>query len=331
MNDILLSICIPTYNRANFLNRSLSYLTRQIESYVNRLEIIVLDNDSNDGTYNVVQNYIDLGFQISYIKNDHNLGPDINVDKCYQVAKGKYVLALGDDDIIVLNSLDKLMNILNTSDYGVIHLNAKPIESEIDYMLLNDNLNFKVFNNSDKFFSVVGYNITFISANIISKKYYDYNVSSKYLGSSLPQVPFIVHSILKAEKNLLIKDAIIRAEVDNSGGYNLLKVFSENLYHILIDISLQYPKSKMFQIITNKLLVYFFPFWIVKLKNSQNFSKNEKSNSMLFQLFRNNFRFWIYCFPLEYLPYRIAFIYNFILHIPHKSKKALFHLLKLFL
>lgn len=328
MNNILLSICIPTYNRSFFLNRCLFYVTNQIETIKNKLEIVVIDNDSNDETFEVVQKYIDLDFPIVYIKNDYNLGPDVNVDKCYQIARGKYVLALGDDDIIVLNSLNKLLRIINQSDYGVIHLTAMPIESDMIYKLEKDKLNFKIFSNHNDFFNKVGYNITFISTNIVNKKYYDISISSKYLGSSLPQVPFIARSILKANQNLIIKDTLVRAQVDNSGGYNLLKVFGINFYNILFDISKEFPDSKIFQIINNKLLTYFFPFWIVKLKNDINFEKFEKPNLILMPLYKKNLRFWFFCFPLDYMPYKMAFIYNFATHIPHKIKKIFFLIYK---
>jgi glycosyltransferase involved in cell wall biosynthesis len=325
MNDILLSICIPTFNRARFLNRSLFYLTSQIESIVNSIEIIVIDNDSDDETYSVVQKYIETGCQISYIKNDYNLGADVNVDKCYQIARGKYVLVLGDDDLIVLNTLNKLINILDKSDYGVIHLTAKPIESDLIYELNKENLNFKTFNNSNDFFYKIGYNITFISANIVNKKYYNSVITSNYLGSSLPQVPLIVHSIINAKSNLLITDAIVRAQVDNSGGYNLLKVFGVNFNNILLDIGLKYPETRVHQIITNKMLSYFLPFWIVKLKKDANFDKSKKSNILFMPLYKSNFRFWIYCYPLEFMPYKIAFLYNYIIHIPHKTKKVIYN------
>ena len=57
-------------------------------------------------------------------------------------------------------------------------------------------------------------------------------------------------------------------------------------------------------------MTYFFPFWIVKLKNDINFEKFEKPNLILMPLFKKNLRFWFFCFPLDYMPYKIAFIYN---------------------
>jgi abequosyltransferase len=323
MNNIILSICIPTYNRASFLDRSLFYITSQISSVENLIEIIILDNDSSDDTLLIVKKYVEKGFPISYIKNDYNLGPDINVDKCYQIANGKYVLALGDDDIIVLNSLKKLINLIENTDYGVIHLASKPIESNIIYDFEKDSLNFKIYSNHDKFFEKIGYGITFISANIVNRKFYNNKLTSHYLGSSLPQVPFILISILKCNKNLLIQDIILRAQVDNTGGYNLLKVFGINLNKILSQISLEFPETRFYQIITNKLIIYFFPFWIIKLKKDLNFNKSEKANKLLKPLFYRNFRYWIYCYPLDFLSYRIAIIYNFIIHLPQKFNKIL--------
>lgn len=327
MNDIILSICIPTYNRSKFLDRALFYITNQLENIGSFLEIVVLDNDSDDNTFEVVQKYIHLSFPINYIKNDCNLGADFNVDKCYQVAKGRYVLTLGDDDILILNSIEKLINILNDSDYGVIHLTSKSIDSDVVYKLQKDYLDHKIYFNSNQFFDKIGYNITFISTNIVNKKYYNNINGLNFAGLNLPQVPYIIHSILRAKKNLIIEDCLIRAQVDNTGGYNLFKVFGNNLIKILFELSLEYPGTKFYKIITDKLLVYFFPFWIIKLKKDLNFKKSESPNTLLLPLFKRNIRFWIYCYPLEFMPYYFAIIFNFATLIPHRLNK---YLLKLF-
>ena len=53
-NDIQLTIAIPTFNRANYLNKSLECIVSQLNAFSN-VELIVIDNASTDETYKVCQ------------------------------------------------------------------------------------------------------------------------------------------------------------------------------------------------------------------------------------------------------------------------------------
>jgi glycosyltransferase involved in cell wall biosynthesis len=317
----ILTIAIPTYNRAKYLKRCLFYITKQININDNAIELVVSDNNSNDETNQVVKYFIELGYNIKYIKSNDNLGPDINIDKCYEIAMGKYVLALGDDDIIITNSLFKILEILKNEDYGVVYLNSKPIVTNEIYNFNSSILNTTKYKDQNKFLNKIGYNITFISANIINKKFYDKNITSKYYGSNMVQVPFIMNAILSSENNLIINDFLLRAQVDNTGGYKLLKVFGVNLNQILTDLSNVYQNRKFKKIITDKLLTLFFPFWIIKLKKDMSFGETENPNIVLKQLYKKNYKFWIYCYPLNFMSYNISVVYNFITMIPYRIKK----------
>lgn len=323
----ILTIAIPTYNRANYLNRCLFYITSQINLHDCLFELVVSDNNSSDETSEVVKKYIDLGYDIKYIKNSQNLGPDINIDNCYNIATGKYVLALGDDDILVSNSLYKLIDLLKNDDYGLVYLNSKPIIKNDIFNFERKIFNTKEYQDQNDFINEIGYNLTFISANIINTKFYNKNLTSLYYGTNMAQIPFILEAILFSNKNLIINDEILRAQVDNTGGYKIFKVFGTNLNLILHDLSKIHPKMKFRKIIIDKLLTLFFPFWIIKLKKVHNFENEEDPNLILKPLFYKNLKYWIYCYPLKFMPYQIAISYNFITLIPFRVKKYFYKLL----
>ena len=71
----ILSICIPTYNRAEFLDKSLRSLTAQQDFlYSDNIEIVISDNNSSDNTELVVKKYAQkFGHKIKYHKNNHNI------------------------------------------------------------------------------------------------------------------------------------------------------------------------------------------------------------------------------------------------------------------
>src|SRR5574344_1220664 len=72
-----LSLCLPTYNRAQCLKEQLNRLLTIAPNDLKRIEIIVSDNCSTDDTQLVVDDYRDK-LQFTYIRNDQNLGADRN-------------------------------------------------------------------------------------------------------------------------------------------------------------------------------------------------------------------------------------------------------------
>ena len=99
--ETILSICIPTYKRANILEGALKAIDKAIQLIdKEKIELVVSDNCSPDNTFQVVQEYIDKGLPIKYIRNTENIGADDNILQCFRLAKSKYVWVIGDDDYI---------------------------------------------------------------------------------------------------------------------------------------------------------------------------------------------------------------------------------------
>lgn len=69
---MLLSLCIPTYNRAEILDKSLSEITSN-EAFDDDVEIVISDNCSTDNTENVAKKYTSRFSNIKYFKNEENL------------------------------------------------------------------------------------------------------------------------------------------------------------------------------------------------------------------------------------------------------------------
>lgn len=112
--SILLTVAIPTYNRARFLSELLQSLSQDL-SAVNeisfRVELLVCDNASPDSTAAVIQPYLSLPF-VRYVRNEKNVGGDYNFTLCVERAKGEYVWIFGDDDLYVQGSLERLLETL---------------------------------------------------------------------------------------------------------------------------------------------------------------------------------------------------------------------------
>lgn len=89
------SICIPTYNNPNSLERCLlSVLSQQYKSY----EVIITDDSSGDETCDLIKNKFSQQPNIRYIRNKPALGSPGNWDAAINHAKGEYIKIMHHDD-----------------------------------------------------------------------------------------------------------------------------------------------------------------------------------------------------------------------------------------
>mgnify|MGYP000978330062 CR=1 FL=1 len=105
---ILLSICIPTYNRAEYLKRCITSIVSQDNFNSNEVEVLISDNASPDSTEQIVKLFQDKFSNIQYIKNEVNVGAERNILNLLNSFNGEYCFILTDDDMLLPNSLTKL-------------------------------------------------------------------------------------------------------------------------------------------------------------------------------------------------------------------------------
>lgn len=103
----LLSIVIPTFNRADLLDYCLGFnipLAR-----VKGVEIFIFDNASSDDTENVVKRWMGEYCFVRYIRNDVTVGPDENFEKALKHPGTEYVWLLGDSYILPIDGINYVL------------------------------------------------------------------------------------------------------------------------------------------------------------------------------------------------------------------------------
>lgn len=123
----LMTIAIPTYNRANL------YLRQAIESAVNQtysnIEIIISNNCSTDNTEMVVKDFTDP--RIRYFRQEKNIGGNNNFNFCLEQAKGEYFLLLMDDDLIDRDFIETCWKSIDCNgNAGIIRTGTRIIDSQ---------------------------------------------------------------------------------------------------------------------------------------------------------------------------------------------------------
>ncbi len=110
------SIIIPTYNRTQYLGKTLSSIFQQT---FQDFEIIVIDDGSpSDENLILCQTYK----KVSYIKINNSGGPAKPRNIGIKQAKGKYIAFVDDDDLWLPTKLEKQVAILEQNpDFGLVH------------------------------------------------------------------------------------------------------------------------------------------------------------------------------------------------------------------
>lgn len=120
-NVPLVSILVPVYNRENLVGRTLKAALAQT---VADIEVIVVDNQSTDGTFDVCAGLAEYDKRIRLYRNDSNLGPVRNWMKCVEYASAPYAKILFSDDLIAPTFIERTLPALLAPDCALAYTPA---------------------------------------------------------------------------------------------------------------------------------------------------------------------------------------------------------------
>ncbi len=118
MTSLLVSILIPVYNRKTFIGACIE--SSLVQTYTN-IEVVVVDNASTDGTWEICQQYAAKDQRVRVFRNDTNIGPVRNWKRCIDEASGLYGKLLFSDDLIESDFLEKTLPFLMKPDVGFVY------------------------------------------------------------------------------------------------------------------------------------------------------------------------------------------------------------------
>lgn len=247
MNNIILSICIPTFNRIE----KLLPLINSILSYEgNDIEIVVIDNCSNDDTKKEMVKLQD--HRINYIHRSHSVDGIYNIVTSLTYGKGIYSLLCLDKDVINSSQIQGFIQrlnqynavgghcLLNTSKLGRDHIYSVGVESVINFAYTSEHPSG-----------------LFIKSSVLKQNNKITNIIEKH--SSFPFLP----ELIKAQ--IALSGTVVRI--------NMPFVFTETLEDCGKNVSFTYKGKN----------VYFFPENIINRFNiycdnlfSLNLCRNDK-------------------------------------------------------
>ena len=322
----ILTIAIPTYNRAACLAALLSNLKAQLPGIPSTdVEILISDNCSTDDTPKVAAAFRSTHDTVKLLRNDENRGADYNIARCFIEASGLFVWILGDDDIVQPGALAGILAVLRADKPNLTFLNAVGFDGEpSDLKLPPVTLPLATRKlNRTTFAKYANINLTFISGMIIRKDSYAKANDAIFagLGTSLIQLEWNINALLEGETFTVVTTPVVHARVNQSGGYRLFDVFVTN--YLALVRSMCKNNNSIKNILISYALIGYLPRLIYEYRfASVGHFERQSILSVLYQSARSRPEFWLILAPIAVLPRPMAFLFNLAAKIVNRVRRG---------
>jgi glycosyltransferase involved in cell wall biosynthesis len=229
--NLLLSLCIPTYNRLPLLKEALSAIIDQIDDKISpSVEILISNNASTDGTElyvnEIIATYSHL--QIKYFCNEENIGADGNIYCVTRKAEGEWIYMLSDDDVLLPGGLAKLLELIEKyPSFDAFCLNVYSFETDplVQGKSAFDISEDTLIVNSDNSLLFLGTWITFISAMAFRRTVLEKHEHQDKIGTSLRHCYIYLDALAEGNGMFITQESFLGSRANNSGGFNFFEVF----------------------------------------------------------------------------------------------------------
>ena len=282
----LLSLCIPTFNRANYLKDALENITTD-KAFDERVEVVISDNASTDNTEFIGRKYAKKFANIHYFKNEKNIN-DNNFFLALSRGKGKYLRLFNDTLRFKEGALKKMLDIIKSSHED------KPLFIYSNISFLNNENCKKETKTIEEFLQETSFYTTWIANFGCWNKHLNLIISpQKYSHLQLSQVDWTYAIVINSSQSVIYYDNFyIVKSINNKGGYNIYEVFVTNYFQLLRKYSFS---NKVLNKEKYRLLKHFITPWFIKLNTDKNltFKQNNKWN-ILFKEYWLHLYFYLF-------------------------------------
>ena len=279
------SICIPQYNRTDFLIKSIKSYSRQTFS---DFELCIYDDNSNDGGESKINAFLEnSGLNYSYYASEVNGRYDVSLRSAIDMSKGRYVLLMGNDDGLANdNTLELIYNQINThKDISVVVTNYIELTTNKKVERVHET---RVCGSGPRVAASIYRNYAFVSGILFDGYKARCLSSDKVDGSEMYQMYLATSIVSNGGSVLYIKDICVEKDLQIDGivvdsYYNKEKERGCNIGKKIL------PMSRIFEVImsglegshygkereenlflvASQLYKYTYPYWIIEYKRVQ--------------------------------------------------------------
>ncbi len=309
----LLTIAIPTFNRADHLDALLESLSEQIKAFQDDIRLVVIDNHSTDDTALRCETWKQKGLTFDYICNAENIGMAGNIIKCFEIAETEYSWTIGDDDKVRSGMLAQVMEVLRREHPDLLHFvgqtfNPASAASQRSAPKLTPRTV-----DARAFVRLVHVHITFISCLILRKATRaacdKIAPLERYPGCVIPQLIWILEILRAGHRFTYVPQPLILGRDSGAEGYRACQTFSTEIVEIL-DAGVCAKLANAFK---TRIVIKYLPSTVLKLRQRK-FGASGLSDMDAWCLNRAYSRFvgyWLFLVPMVRLPLwpaKIAFL-----------------------
>jgi len=329
----LLSICIPTFNRAPFLAELLEALLPQLTPPRADVELVISDNASTDETPALIASFRARGLLLRSSRNDENLGADENFLRCHALAHGRYLWLLGDDDLPMPDAVPQLLSLLAqgepTGGYDLVYLSSFGFSGSLlaapSHAALQDRLGrfAEVVTDGTYLLEKINALIGLISVVIINR---DRLLTTPHppldalRGTNLLQVGWTFPLLHRRCRVLFVWQRLLGYRHFNSGGWGICEVFGVRLNRLAQQYFANEPA--LARALMNGVLRYWMPDSIMLARRGHEQAMNrEDIVTTLRPAFAGNWRFWLCVVPVAQLPLPLARLAHALLRTVNRATR----------
>lgn len=313
----LLTMCIPTWNRAEELRLLLEVLTPQLMQAPD-VELLISDNHSTDHTPAVVEQAISAGLRCRYVRNAENIGADANFLQCYRMAQGKHVWIFGDDDVLLPGSLLFVLKLLRRRAYELIYLQPFGFVHEVSERGQADAApEVREFTDPVEFLQAAGHrgDLVMLSAVIFDKERIEaepYPPFEEGNGTNLLQMGWVFTALKRMRAGLVVNRGLYAvSEANPRRGFNVVRTFGpywSRSAHVYLA-----PDERLIRAAENMQLEAWFPTCYYGMRKRPDMNQLIDPVAQMKPVYGDRWQFWFWAWPLLAWPMFPAGVWLFML------------------
>ncbi len=321
MDIVNLSICIPTYNRSEYLRECLTSIVTSANGHERNIEIVISDNASEDNTAAIVKEFQKRVPYIRYHRNPNNIGGELNFRFVASLAIAEFVWVFGDDDKMELNAISTVLEKISAG-HDFLICNYSIWDKNFTVKIRDNALpeaRSSIFDDHNKLLEFFGLHLGYISSIIIKKKllldlpYKEYESYKEY---GFPYLLAVYNGVaMNTCKIKFIANPIICNRSGNSGNYDWYKFFVTGSSLIFDALLAKGYKKKAVRTAKRHVLNTFVLPSLIGIRLRSDDLDNFQNAKLLFVNYRNYWQFWLQCLPRLLVP---LYFYTNVAKLAHK-------------
>ncbi|MEE3392723.1 MAG: glycosyltransferase [Lachnospiraceae bacterium] len=258
----IMSICIPTYNRAEILDKNIKRIIDQDEFKSGKVELVISDNCSEDDTQKICMKYAEKYENFIYHRNEKNIR-DENFPNVLKYGNGTYRKLSNDTIRYEDGALKYFVDVLEKPEVKKNH----PV---VFYRGDKKNCSDEILESPDDFMNCLSFNITWIGGLGIWEE------DTEYLDESIPdcathlwQVPFLLNCLSRHNGSYVIHKILSSISYSSSHKFHtreFYEIFYTNyLTHINNFVEKKILNKETYDYLRKDLLYHFLTYWMINM------------------------------------------------------------------